>query len=103
MFGHRKRPSRQRTDSDLRCSFCYKSQNDVRKLIAGPTVFICDECVAVCNDIRSTRPDGPALPMPLNQDQPRAHGWRHGQSRHRPRFRLAKQIPSEAENTRHIR
>ena len=51
MFGHRKRPSRQRTDSDLRCSFCYKSQNDVRKLIAGPTVFICDECVAVCNDI----------------------------------------------------
>ncbi len=35
----------------LRCSFCNKSQNDVRKLIAGPTVFICDECVAVCQDI----------------------------------------------------
>src|SRR3989454_2011853 len=35
----------------LRCSFCNKSQNDVRKLIAGPTVFICDECVRVCNDI----------------------------------------------------
>ena len=35
----------------LRCSFCSKDQNDVRKLIAGPTVFICDECVDVCNDI----------------------------------------------------
>src|SRR6187397_88349 len=35
----------------LRCSFCNKSQNDVRKLIAGPTVFICDECVGVCQDI----------------------------------------------------
>jgi ATP-dependent Clp protease ATP-binding subunit ClpX len=54
----------------LRCSFCNKDQNDVRKLIAGPTVFICDECVEVCNDIiaddnkfdRGTRP---ALPMPV--------------------------------------
>src|SRR6188768_307088 len=35
----------------LRCSFCNKDQNDVRKLIAGPTVFVCDECVEVCNDI----------------------------------------------------
>src|SRR5205807_9687605 len=35
----------------LRCSFCNKDQNDVRKLIAGPTVFIRDECVEVCNDI----------------------------------------------------
>ena len=38
-------------DDMLRCSFCNKDQNDVRKLIAGPTVFICDECVDVCNDI----------------------------------------------------
>ena len=38
-------------DDILRCSFCNKSQNDVRKLIAGPTVFICDECVGVCQDI----------------------------------------------------
>ncbi len=35
----------------LRCSFCNKDQSDVRKLIAGPTVFICDECVEVCNEI----------------------------------------------------
>ena len=35
----------------LKCSFCGKSQNDVRKLFAGPTVYICDECVELCNDI----------------------------------------------------
>ena len=35
----------------LKCSFCGKSQNDVRKLIAGPTVYICDECIGLCNDI----------------------------------------------------
>ncbi|MDA2937121.1 ATP-dependent Clp protease ATP-binding subunit ClpX [Acidobacteria bacterium AH-259-A15] len=40
-------------DDILRCSFCNKSQNDVKKLIAGPTVFICDECVDVCNEIIS--------------------------------------------------
>lgn len=33
------------------CSFCAKSQHEVRKLIAGPTVFICDGCVDLCNDI----------------------------------------------------
>ena len=33
------------------CSFCGKSQHEVRKLIAGPSVFICDECVDLCNDI----------------------------------------------------
>ncbi len=35
----------------LRCSFCQKSQKEVRKLIAGPTVYICDECIELCNDI----------------------------------------------------
>ena len=38
-------------DSKLYCSFCGKSQDEVRKLIAGPSVFICDECVDLCNDI----------------------------------------------------
>ncbi len=37
--------------ASLKCSFCGKSQNDVRKLIAGPTVYICDECIELCNDI----------------------------------------------------
>ncbi len=36
---------------DLRCSFCGKSQDEVKKLIAGPTVYICDECIELCNDI----------------------------------------------------
>jgi len=35
----------------LRCSFCNKSQNDVKKLIAGPNVYICDECIEVCIEI----------------------------------------------------
>src|SRR6188472_391529 len=36
---------------NLVCSFCGKSQDEVRKLIAGPNVFICDECIDLCNDI----------------------------------------------------
>ena len=45
---------KQSSDGDnklLYCSFCGKSQHEVRKLIAGPSVFICDECVELCNDI----------------------------------------------------
>jgi len=38
-------------DNTLYCSFCGKSQHDVKKLIAGPTVFICDECIELCNEI----------------------------------------------------
>jgi ATP-dependent Clp protease ATP-binding subunit ClpX len=43
--------SRETNGGVLKCSFCGKSQNDVRKLIAGPTVYICDECIELCNDI----------------------------------------------------
>ncbi len=44
--------SKKGTNGDvLRCSFCNKSQRDVKKLIAGPTVYICDECVDICLDI----------------------------------------------------
>src|SRR5450631_4456532 len=39
------------TKNTLYCSFCGKSQHEVRKLIAGPTVFICDECIELCKDI----------------------------------------------------
>lgn len=60
-------------DSTLYCSFCGKSQHDVKKLIAGPTVFICDECIELCNEIiveelsgddkkSDSKPDG--LPKP---------------------------------------
>ncbi len=38
-------------DTNLRCSFCGKNRDQVRKLIAGPTVYICDECVGLCNEI----------------------------------------------------
>ncbi len=42
-----------RINSSLKCSFCGKGQKEVRKLIAGPTVYICDECVNLCNEIMS--------------------------------------------------
>ena len=73
----------------LYCSFCGKSQHEVRKLIAGPSVFICDECIELCNDIireetpgrarhqgRQVRPAGaardPRHPRPV-RDRP-GHG-----------------------------
>ena len=55
----------------LYCSFCGKSQHEVRKLIAGPSVFVCDECVELCNDIireeveeKSTKLGASKLPTP---------------------------------------
>ena len=39
------------SEKNLYCSFCGKSQHEVKKLIAGPSVFICDECIDLCNDI----------------------------------------------------
>ncbi len=47
--------------SPLYCSFCGKSQHEVRKLIAGPSVFICDECVDLCTDIIKEENKGPLL------------------------------------------
>src|SRR6201990_759831 len=41
----------QRDGASLTCSFCGKAQKEVKKLIAGPTVYICDECIGLCNDI----------------------------------------------------
>ncbi len=43
--------NRDENKSNLSCSFCGKSQKEVKKLIAGPSVYICDECIALCNDI----------------------------------------------------
>ena len=63
-------------DRLLYCSFCGKSQPEVRKLIAGPSVFICDECVDLCNDIireeiqeKSTGSTGTKLPSPREINQ----------------------------------
>lgn len=44
-------------NSSLKCSFCGKSQREVKKLIAGPNVYICDECIDLCNDIISEEKD----------------------------------------------
>lgn len=48
----------------LRCSFCNKSQRDVAKLIAGPNVYICDECVGICQVILSEDSGPPEAPQP---------------------------------------
>ncbi|HET9953448.1 MAG TPA: ATP-dependent Clp protease ATP-binding subunit ClpX [Polyangiaceae bacterium] len=60
---------RDESNGNLCCSFCGKSQKEVKKLIAGPTVYICDECIALCNDIiaEEVEKDEPAAgsdPMP---------------------------------------
>jgi ATP-dependent Clp protease ATP-binding subunit ClpX len=61
--------SRKGKGSGLYCSFCGKGQEDVRKLIAGPTAYICDECITLCNDIIaeeivSDEPAGDGVPAP---------------------------------------
>ena len=43
-------------DAHLKCSFCGKSQDQVRKLIAGPGVYICYECIDLCNEILDEEP-----------------------------------------------
>ena len=43
-------PKNDRTKS-IRCSFCGKTQENVKKIIAGPGVYICDECIKICDDI----------------------------------------------------
>ncbi|PIQ95705.1 MAG: ATP-dependent Clp protease ATP-binding subunit ClpX [Nitrospinae bacterium CG11_big_fil_rev_8_21_14_0_20_56_8] len=44
-------PKKSSSNGNFRCSFCGKSQEEVKKLIAGPTVYICDECIELCNEI----------------------------------------------------
>ena len=61
-------------DSHLKCSFCGKSQEQVRKLIAGPGVYICDECVDLCNEILDEElfdsSSAVAPPTPRREQQP---------------------------------
>jgi ATP-dependent Clp protease ATP-binding subunit ClpX len=59
-------------NANLSCSFCGKSQKEVKKLIAGPTVYICDECIELCNDIIAeeygrdeTSPESSKVPKPV--------------------------------------
>jgi ATP-dependent Clp protease ATP-binding subunit ClpX len=58
----------------LYCSFCGKSQHEVRKLIAGPSVFICDECIDLCNDIiREEASTDPGTGKATKNDLPSPH------------------------------
>jgi ATP-dependent Clp protease ATP-binding subunit ClpX len=59
-------------DSHLKCSFCGKSQEQVRKLIAGPGVYICDECVDLCNEILDEEllDSGAPAPQPVPRAEP---------------------------------
>ena len=54
----------------LYCSFCGKSQHEVRKLIAGPSVFICDECIDLCNDIIRDETTSSQVNKPTKSDLP---------------------------------
>jgi ATP-dependent Clp protease ATP-binding subunit ClpX len=58
-------------NNDLKCSFCGKSQRHVRKLIAGPGVYICDECIELCNDIVEDEFAEEAEPLLENLPTPR--------------------------------
>jgi len=55
---------------DARCSFCGKRQDQVRKLVAGPGVYICDHCVALCNEVLAEAP-----PTPPVESTGRRGGW----------------------------
>ena len=64
-------PANNKGSGNLSCSFCGKSQKEVKKLIAGPSVYICDECISLCNDIlaeevqKEERQEGPGkVPKP---------------------------------------
>jgi len=59
--------------ADYRCSFCGKRQDQVKKLIAGPSrVYICDECVALCSDIIANPPSAPTA---TTTRRPRRTSW----------------------------
>jgi hypothetical protein len=55
------------TATQVRCSFCAKPSSEVEKVIAGPGVYICNECVGLCHDIlraEQQKPPGPRAPLP---------------------------------------
>ncbi|MEM8638012.1 MAG: ATP-dependent protease ATP-binding subunit ClpX [Cyanobacteria bacterium P01_G01_bin.54] len=81
-------------DSHLKCSFCGKSQEQVRKLIAGPGVYICDECVELCNEILDEELIDSSGPVA----QPVTHPDEHPPKRRSPAERLSfTQIPKPTE------
>jgi hypothetical protein len=60
-----------RTTAVVRCSFCAKPSSEVAKVIAGPGVYICNECVGLCNDIlqeEQQKPSGPGTQLPAREE-----------------------------------
>ena len=93
-------------DSNLRCSFCGKSQEYVRKLIAGPGVYICDECVELCNEILeeeffdSGKTVAQQVPQSENQESQGQKTRRSGRS-NKSKIVLAK-IPKPTDIKQHL-
>jgi hypothetical protein len=61
------------TETLVSCSFCGKNQKMVKKLIAGPGVYICDECIALCDDILAGEAGHESQPAPSLEDAPVEH------------------------------
>ncbi|MCD6214303.1 MAG: ATP-dependent Clp protease ATP-binding subunit ClpX, partial [Candidatus Desulfofervidus sp.] len=61
-----------RMEKKLYCSFCGKSQDEVRKLIAGPSVYICDECIELCNEILAEEYEKEDIELGVDLPKPRA-------------------------------
>lgn len=86
-------------DSHLKCSFCGKSQEQVRKLIAGPGVYICDECVDLCNEILDEELFDSSASVP--QSAPRRDQSSEKRPSRAPQISLS-QIPKPVEIKRHL-
>jgi ATP-dependent Clp protease ATP-binding subunit ClpX len=64
-------PIQDRSTQPLTCSFCHRSQNEVDKLVAGPSVYICDQCVTACQELIGTAPRRPGAPAGQQRPLPR--------------------------------
>ena len=80
----------------LYCSFCGKSQHEVRKLIAGPSVFICDECIELCNDIIREESHAETAGKGVKSDLPVPHAIRESLDQYVIGQDIAKKILSVA-------
>ena len=88
-------------DSHLKCSFCGKSQEQVRKLIAGPGVYICDECVDLCNEILDEELFEAGSNMPAPPAAPRREQPAEKRRARAARLSLS-QIPKPREIKQHL-
>ena len=62
-----------KNEKDLVCSFCGKHQDEVERMIIGPGVNICSECIGLCHDLLSDKPDQPKSARPGRGSASRAH------------------------------